>query len=65
MTASTVDPMLLPKTMAALRFQDKVPLAAIVKTMAVIAELECIKAVMKAPMRTPRRIPLMPQSFIM
>ena len=63
-TASTVEPILLPRTIAALSSQLKLPLAAIVRTIAVMAELEWIRAVIMAPISTPKKIPPIPQLFI-
>ena len=61
MIASIVEPMLLPKIIAALNSQLRELFAAIVKTIAVMAEEECIKAVMKIPINTPIKIPKTPQ----
>ena len=60
-TASIVEPILLPKTKAAESSQVKKLFAAIVRTIAVIAEDECIRAVTAAPIKTPSKSPPIPK----
>ncbi len=56
-TASIVEPMLLPSTSEADSSQLSEPFAAIVSTIAVVADDEWINAVMKAPINTPTKSP--------
>src|SRR5574344_2893607 len=61
-TASIVEPMLLPMTSAAENSQEISPLYAMVMTIAVSADEECISAVSTMPMTTPMRMLQKPKS---